>query len=120
MIVGGVLGPIERPDVLVLGRYRDGELIMVARSVRLGDAQAAAVAGALTTPPGAHPWPEHVSGGRFGEPGVKLPLTRVDPIVVEVSADVALHAGFIRHAVRFLRHRPDLEPAQVPQAGDHD
>lgn len=116
MIVGGVLGPLQRPDFLVLGRYRDGELIIVARSVRLGDAQAAAMANLLTPPTGIHPWPDHVSGGRFGEPGERLPLTRVEPIVVEVSADVALHAGFIRHSVRFVRHRPDVHPADVPEA----
>lgn len=117
MIVGGVLGPLQRPEVLVLGRYRSGNLIMVARSVRLDETQAAAVASVLSPPTLPHPWPDHVSGGRFGEPGERLPLTRVEPlIVVEISADVALHAGFIRHSVRFVRHRPDVHPADVPEA----
>lgn len=43
-----------------------------------------------------------------------MALTRVEPLVVaEISADTALHAGFFRHPVRYLRHRPDLEPADV-------
>src|SRR3712207_7181456 len=41
-------------------------------------------------------------------------LTKVEPtVVVEVSADVALQAGRFRHPLRYLRHRPDLEPADV-------
>jgi hypothetical protein len=44
-----------------------------------------------------------------------VPLTRVDPVVVvEVSADAALQAGVFRHPLRYVRVRPDLEPADLP------
>jgi hypothetical protein len=37
----------------------------------------------------------------------------VDPLVVEVSADVAISAGVLRHAARLLRARPDLTVEDV-------
>jgi ATP-dependent DNA ligase len=118
LILGGVLGPVHRPGVLVLGRYRGTRLVMLARSVPLNEHQARDLAALLQPAAGAHPWPELISGGRFGTPGEKVPLTRVKPVVVvEVSADTALHAGSFRHPVRYLRHRPDLHPTDVPSPG---
>jgi ATP-dependent DNA ligase len=115
LILGGVLGTTARPDILVLGRYCGPELVMVARSVPLDDVQAGSLAGLLRPAYASHPWPDHVRGGRFGQPGEVLALTRVAPVVVEVTADVATHAGAFRHAVRFLRARPDMAPADVPE-----
>jgi hypothetical protein len=44
------------------------------------------------------------------------PLTKVEPLVVaEVTADAALQAGAWRHPLRYLRHRPDLQPADVDE-----
>lgn len=84
MIVGGVLGPIQRPAVLLLGRYRHHQLTMLVRSVRLNDTQAAALASVLSPPGSPHPWPDYVRGGRFGEPGERLPLmTCTDAAPVE-------------------------------------
>jgi hypothetical protein len=34
--------------------------------------------------------------------------------VAEVSADAALQAGQWRHGLRYLRHRADLQPQDVP------
>ena len=52
VIVGGVLGPIERPEVVIAAHYRtiDGaaELVQVGRSVPLTVAQAADLAAVLT------------------------------------------------------------------------
>ncbi|MDQ0820692.1 hypothetical protein QFZ79_003062 [Arthrobacter sp. V4I6] len=42
-----------------------------------------------------------------------LPLTRVEPLVVEVSADVTWTGKSFRHPLRYLRARPDLDPAAV-------
>jgi hypothetical protein len=52
-----------------------------------------------------------IGSGRFGGGRDKVPLTRVDPVVVvEVSADTGLQAGAFRHPLRFLRVRHDLGP----------
>jgi hypothetical protein len=40
-------------------------------------------------------------------------LTRMEPIVVDVSADVAWSARAFRHPLRYLRARPELDPAGV-------
>jgi hypothetical protein len=34
-IVGGVLGPIDHPEVVIVGRYRGGDLVIVGRTVPL-------------------------------------------------------------------------------------
>lgn len=40
-------------------------------------------------------------------------LTLVEPLVVEVSADVAWSGQAFRHLVRLTRVRPELSPAEV-------
>ena len=40
-------------------------------------------------------------------------LTLVEPIVVEISADVAMTGHSFRHAVRFVRARPELPVDEV-------
>jgi len=40
-------------------------------------------------------------------------LTGVEPVVVEVSADVAIDNGVLRHAARLVRLRPDLSVADL-------
>jgi len=43
----------------------------------------------------------------------------VDPtVVVEVTADAAMQAGVWRHALRYERLQPDLQPTDVYQLGD--
>jgi len=120
VIVGGVLGPIERPEVVIAGRYRvtdDGvELVQVGRSVPLTTAQATDLAAVLAPARQGHPWPDEIGVGRWGKSGKTVPLTKVDPLVVaEVTADAALQAGAWRHPLRYLRHRPDLQPADVDE-----
>lgn len=110
VLVGGVIGPLRRPSALVLGGYRNSRLVIVGRTVPLTPAQAEDLGRALAPPTGVHPWPERIRGNRFGPPGDLVTLTHVAPLlVVEVSADAALHAGAFRHAVRYLRQRPDLD-----------
>lgn len=115
VLAGGVIGPIERPTQLVAGRYRDGELVVVGRTSPLSPRQSAELAAALRPAGDDHPWPDRIGTGRFGGGRLSVPLTRVDPlVVVEVSADAALQAGVFRHPLRFVRVRPDLEPADLP------
>jgi hypothetical protein len=88
VIVGGVLGPVQRPEVVIAGRYTaEGE---------------------------EHPWPEEIGTGRWAKTGQTVPLTKVAPhVVAEVTADAALQAGAWPHPLRYVRHRPDLQPVDV-------
>jgi len=62
-----------------------------------------------------HPWPDTVISSRFGNNKDRVTLTKVQPTVVaEVSADTARQAGVWRHGVRYLRHRPELRPTDLP------
>ncbi|GHE06889.1 ATP-dependent DNA ligase [Klenkia taihuensis] len=115
VVVGGVLGSLERPSQLVAGRYLDGQLRVVGRSTPLNRAQSAELAAALTPADEDHPWPERIGTGAFGGGRLSVPMLRVEPTgVAEVSADAALTAGVFRHPLRFVRMRPDLGPADVP------
>ncbi|GGI42854.1 hypothetical protein GCM10010988_41120 [Cnuibacter physcomitrellae] len=66
-----------------------------------------------------HPWPAQIKPGalgRFGTSGRELvELTLVEPIMVEISTDVAWSGRSFRHAVRYLRARPGLDPADVAE-----
>ena len=54
------------------------------------------------------PWPGPAGTGsaRRGP----ITLTLVEPVVVEVSADVAWSGRSFRHSLRYLRVRPELDP----------
>ncbi|MFI5706536.1 ATP-dependent DNA ligase [Kribbella sp. NPDC051620] len=111
-IVGAVTGSLQRPEVLVVGRYRGKVLEMVGRTAKLTDTQSATI-GKLLKPAGArHPWPDEIST-HWGR-GSKTPIVKVRPaVVVEVTADAALQAGHYRHPLRLVRHRSDLAPADI-------
>jgi ATP-dependent DNA ligase len=65
-IVSGYLGPSQRPDGLLLGRYDDTErLRVVGRTTRLSIQAAAQIAPLLTPALGDHPWPGD-SAARLG------------------------------------------------------
>lgn len=116
VICGGVIGPIDRPEVVIAGRYRGGDLVVVGRTVPLTAAQSTEL-GAMLRPAGrGHPWPDEISSQRWGGRDSKKPLTKVRPdVVVEVSADAAIQAGQWRHPLRMLRPRADLDPEDVEQ-----
>ncbi|MET7284180.1 ATP-dependent DNA ligase [Kribbella sp. NPDC005582] len=115
IVVGGVIGPIARPEVVVAGLYRGDDLVVVGRTVPLSPAQSRELAAVLSPAKQGHPWPDEISSQRWGGRDSKKPLTKVDPVVVaEVSADAATQAGQIRHAMRFVRIRADLTPADLP------
>jgi ATP-dependent DNA ligase len=111
-IVGAVTGSLRHPEVLIVGRYRGKDLEVIGRTVKLKTDQAAAIASLLKPAGARHPWPDQIST-HWGK-GSKTPIVKVQPkVVVEVAADAALQAGHYRHPLRLIRHRGDLEPADV-------
>lgn len=69
-----------------------------------------------STRPTPHTWPEEIcesSLNRFSKDKGPVRLTLVEPVVVEVSADVAWSGTSFRHPVSYRRARPDLVPAEV-------
>jgi ATP-dependent DNA ligase len=117
VICGGVLGPIDRPEVVIAGRYRDGQLAVVGRTVPLSSAQSEELGALLRPARRGHPWPDEIASQRWGGRDAKKPLTKVQPtVVVEVLADAAHQAGMWRHGLRYVRPRLDLDPADVPPA----
>ena len=66
VIIGGVLGPITRPDVVIAGLYRDNDLVIVGRTVSLHPRQAAELGKLLQPAKPGHPWPDQISSQRWG------------------------------------------------------
>ncbi|KOX16115.1 hypothetical protein ADL05_12970 [Nocardiopsis sp. NRRL B-16309] len=115
-VVVGVVGSVERPEALVLGR-RDpgtGELRVVGRTRDLTPRQRAETA-PLLTPSGERlaSAPSRWRGGEAAPHVGVLPET-----VVEIVPDTGTASGKWRHVVRFVRPRPDLGPAEVPEGLD--
>jgi ATP-dependent DNA ligase len=115
-IIGGVVGTLDRPEQLLLGRYDSdtGEFRVIGRTVPLHVDQAADIAVVLAPAMKTHPWPDELPGG-WNSGGKTTEYVKVDPtVVVEVRVDVAAQAGRWRHGLRYLRLRPDIDPAAVP------
>src|SRR6266498_763228 len=103
VVVGGVLGPIEQPEVLVAGLYRGADLVVVGRSVPLTSAQSAELAAVLRPAKKGHPWPRR--------PG-KLPHFTVMAVLPRVrSAKAAGAAARSRTAVTSGVSRPSRRRA---------
>ena len=117
VVCAAVIGPLQRPEALVVGLPVDGELRIVGCSTPLRAAASRAIGRLLQPPEGHHPWPAQVKPGaldRFNSGGRDvIDLTLVEPIVVEISADVAMTGHAFRHAVRFVRARPKLPVDEV-------
>lgn len=116
-VIGGVLGNLHDPTSLILGRHDTaGRLRVIARSVPLQRSVSEQLAPRLLTPPGPHPWPREIPGGRVGLAGSSPPVahTPVAPtVVVEIETDSTLDHGRYRHPVRVLRPRLDLTPTDL-------
>jgi ATP-dependent DNA ligase len=110
LVVKGVFGNPGSPSALLLAAPgRNGALRAVGTSTVLTGATSRTI-GLLLRPTG-----ETVLL-RVGLPRSDEPLREVklvEPIVVEVSADVAMDRGKLRHPVRFIRVRVDLTVADV-------
>lgn len=105
-LIGAVIGPISRPEALIIGQADDtGELAILGRTSPLSPSQSVLIGRLLHQPVGPHPWPSVIGSGQFGSP---VTMTRVEPeLIAEVSADTAQMAGRRRHALRFIRVRLD-------------
>ena len=89
---------------------------MVGRSTPLTKTQAQTLPAAITPAGLEHPWPDVISSTRFGASRDKVPLVKVEPLIVaEVSADSALQGGGYRHPLRYLRPRFDLTPDDLAE-----
>lgn len=116
VVCAAVLGRRDAPSAVVAGLPMFGRLWIVGSTSALGRSAVKALALHLHTPRPDHPWPEEISPtviDRFTSRKEPIRLTRVEPIVVEVSADVAWSGRSFRHPLRYLRARPDLDPAAV-------
>lgn len=116
VVCAAVIGPRSAPQQVIAGLPIDGELRIVGRSTPLSSVIRRALATHVRPPAGTHPWPEQVSPGafgRFGNDRGPVDLTLVEPLVVEVSADVAWSGRSFRHPLRVTRVRPDVEVAGV-------
>ena len=114
-VVGGIIGPVDAPRELILGRHDD----------TAGSASPAA-------PPASAPPPAPRSqrcsdgaGPRLARTAARAPLGRAPrpPTPASAptsssrsSADLALDGLRWRHPVRFVRLRPDLHPADLVPA----
>lgn len=116
VVCAAVLGSRAQPSAIVAGLPIGGRLRIVGRSSPLSARTALWLARYLQRPAGDHPWPAEISPGvleRFSKDKDPVRLTRVEPLVVEVFADVAWSGRSFRHPLRFHRPRPDLDPHDV-------
>ena len=115
-IVGGVIGRLDSPEALILGRWDErGRLRVAGRTRPLRPRERAELAAALCTPKGTHPWAPVLPASRFGQLGAEpVPYTKAQPdVVVEVDADVCWEQDRWRHPVTFRRLRLDLAARDV-------
>jgi ATP-dependent DNA ligase len=115
-IVGGVLGPMNAPDALLLGLPdRRGRLRVAGRTGSLTLPARREIGALLMPPQRAHPWPQRIPSSRFGQlPGDLVDYMPTEPlVVVEVDADVCFEQQRWRHPTTFRRVRGDLQPADL-------
>lgn len=116
VVCAAVIGSVHRPAALVVGLPRSGELRIVGATTRLAAAKSLAVGEVLRPGGPGHPWPQEVPRGyleRFAKEKGPVKLKLVEPVVVEVAADVAWSGWAFRHPLRFVRLRPEVDPGEV-------
>lgn len=116
VVCAAVIGPITMPQAIIAGLPVDGQLAIVGRSTVLSTRRARELARQLRPARPGHPWPEEISEGslnRFTKDKGPVHLTLVEPVVVEISADVAWTGKSFRHPLSYHRARPELNPSHV-------
>jgi hypothetical protein len=109
-VVGGVLGSLDHPEALVLGRPDPQSRLRVAGPTRPLSPAARAELVALLTPAAAgHPWPLAIPSSWFGQ----LPSKPIDyrPVVPDRVVELDVDTAFERH--RWLTERGSFESAQI-------
>lgn len=115
-VCAAVIGPITQPQAIIAGLPVDGQLRIVGRSTVLSTRVGRELGRQLRPAQPGHPWPEEISEtslNRFSKDKGPVHLTLVEPIVVEISTDVAWTGKSFRHPLSILRSRPELDPADV-------
>ena len=115
-VVGGVIGALDAPEALLLGRPDEHDRLRVAgRTVPLTLPARRELGAVLMPPRRAHPWPERIPSSRFGQlPGDLVDYTPTEPLlVVEVDADVSFEHDRWRHPTTYRRVRSDLRPMDL-------
>ena len=110
LVILGVTGPMAAPSALLLGAVESGRgLVPVGASTRLRRAEAREIGRVLVPTGRARPRRLACLPGA-GEPVLVRPVV---PVAAEFLVDGAIESGQLRHPARFLRLRPELEPATV-------
>jgi hypothetical protein len=108
-VVGAVIGPIDRPRLLLLGQPdARGRLRFVARTATLPKPIRRQMGQLLSPPRRVHPWPVTLASPRLGMlPGdERIPITPVEPrVVIEFDHDFAWEQHRYRHAVKLVALR---------------
>ena len=116
VVCAAVIGPASAPEAAVAGLPIDGELRIVGRTTPLSGLARRDLARQITPAGDGHPWPAVVPASAvhgFGAGREPVTLIRVEPVVIEVSADVAWSGRSFRHPLRYVRVRPELHPGEV-------
>ena len=108
-VVGGVLGSLDEPEALIIGRFNErGRLRIAGRTTPLGASTRLRLAPLLAAAGDDHPWPNVIPSARFGRrTSEPIEYVQVRPkVVVELDVDAAYEQDQWRHAVRFVRGAP--------------
>jgi len=116
VVCAAVIGPLVQPQAIIAGLPVEGRLRIVGRSTVLSTRIGRELGRQLRPALPGHPWPEEISEtslNRFSKEKGPVRLTLVEPLVVEVAADVAWSGRSFRHPLSFIRTRPELHPGGV-------
>ena len=122
-VVGGVIGPLDAPEVLLRGLPDDTGRLRVAGRTGPLTFPARRELGTLPMPPQrCHPWPERIPASRFGQLPVDLvDYTPTEPLlVVEVDTDTCFDQECWRPRTAFKRVRAELDPVDLSPPGGDD
>lgn len=106
LLAVGVLGDPGAPTALVLAAA-DAPARAVGVTTVLPRAVARSFAPLIRAT--GTTWERQAGWGSSG----RVVVSAVEPMVIEVSADVAVDDGVLRHAARLVRVRPDLQPKDL-------
>lgn len=116
VVCAAVIGSLTQPQAILAGLPVDGQLRIVGRSTILSTRTGRELGRQLRPAQPGHPWPEEISEtslNRFSKDKGPVHLTLIEPLVVEVAADVAWSGNSFRHPLAYQRARPELDPADV-------